>query len=362
MAALRGAIVGFGSVAEHGHWPGYRRSAAFRIVAIVDSAATRRAAAGRLDPAVRVYGALDELGRDDAIDFVDICTPPTGHAALASEALGRGWHVLCEKPLTLDREQYRRLGGLAERVGRVLFTVHNWKMAPIVRAALEAVEGGAVGTIRDVQLFTWRDSHCKGAPQGARSAAGTAAAENWRLHRATAGGGVLVDHGWHAFYLVTSLVGGEPLRVRARLHVPSGGADALEDSADVAVTFAGASAQIHLTWRAPLRRNLIVVTGECGRVVLDDDRLLVMPQEGVWSERAFDTPLSGGSHHADWFGAVLDAFGREAENPAARGANLREAGWCVALTEAAYRAACDGDRSVEVECPALGRPVVASRP
>jgi predicted dehydrogenase len=351
MAVLRGAIVGFGAVAEHGHWPAYLESAEFRIAAVVDSSAARREAAIRADPSVHAYASLAELAGREAIDIVDICTPPAGHAGLAIEALRHGWHVLCEKPLTLDGRQYRLLRSAAEASGRVLFTVHNWKMAPIVRAAGAAIAAGTAGTVRTVDVFTWRNSHCKGVPQGAADAGGDEGNENWRLRRSTAGGGVLVDHGWHAFYLVMGLVRAEPLRVRAVMHVPPGGADALEDSADVSVAFAGAEARIHLTWRAPQRRNLIVVGGDRGSVVIDDDRLLLMPREGAWSERVFETPLSGGSHHADWFGGLLEAFHAEITDPAARGANLREAGWCVALTDAAYRAAGADDGAADVTFP-----------
>jgi predicted dehydrogenase len=349
--ALRGAIVGFGSVAQHGHWPVYRESAAFRIVAVVDRSDARRRVASQLHPAVRVHASLADLARHEALDFVDICTPPYAHAAQVAQALENGWHVLCEKPLTVDPDQYRRLSAEAQRCGRVLFTVHNWKLAPIVRAACDAVAAGAIGAVRDVDLFTWRNSHCRGVSQGGDAVSGDALTENWRLHRSTAGGGVLVDHGWHAFYLVMSLVNADPLGVRATMHVPSGEADALEDSVDVTVAFVRAEARIHLTWRAAQRRNLIVVGGDRGSVVVDDDRLLVMPRDGAWTERAFEAPLSGGSHHADWFGGLLQAFGEEVENPAARGANLREAGWCVALTESTYRAAGAEGRAADVTFP-----------
>ena len=47
----------------------------------------------------------------------------------------------------------------------------------------------------------------------------------------------------------------------------------------------------------------------------------------------------------------LPAFAREVRDPCARGANLREAGWCVALTEAAYRSEACGGRAVPVTPP-----------
>jgi predicted dehydrogenase len=348
MPPRRGAIVGFGNVARNGHWPAYRGSSAFEIVAVVDPSAERRAAARALADSVRVYATIDDLARHENLDFVDICTPPSAHETLAARALELGWHVLCEKPLTLDVEAFGRLAGLAERASRVLFTVHNWKMAPIVRGLCQAIGAGTVGAVRRVDVFTWRNQACKGTAQGA-SGAGGDAPEDWRQHRATAGGGVLVDHGWHAFYLVLAMVKADPRHVRASLHLP-GGPDTLEDSMDVVVSFPSAEAGIHLTWRASNRRNLIVVHGDRGSLAADDDRLIVMPGEGAWSERSFDAPLSGGSHHADWFGPLLSVFEAEIESPAQRGENLREAGWCVALMNAAYRAECGGG-AVEVAFP-----------
>jgi predicted dehydrogenase len=350
MTALRGAIIGFGNVARHGHWPAYQQSAAFTIVAVVDPSGERRALARDLEPALRVYASLDELVRQETIEFVDVCTPPAAHAALAATALRNGWHVLCEKPLALDVEAYRRLWALANRSARVLFTVHNWKTAPIVRAAFEAIGLGAIGAVRHVDLFTWRNAYCKGTAQGAGGLA-TGAAEDWRQQRDVAGGGILVDHGWHAFYLVTTLVNAAPERVRASLHFPAAGPDAIEDAVDAVVRFPQSEACLHLTWRASDRRNLVIVDGDGGTIVVDDDRLLVMPRDGPWTERQFETPLSGGSHHTDWFHALLSGFGEEIENPAKRGANLREAGWCVALTAAAYRSGQAESSSVDVRFP-----------
>ena len=38
----------------------------------------------------------------------------------------------------------------------------------------------------------------------------TTDARNWRLDPDKAGGGILVDHGWHAFYLVIDWMGADP--------------------------------------------------------------------------------------------------------------------------------------------------------
>src|SRR5947209_1462615 len=106
MQTLRGALIGYGFIMEKGHAAAYRARAEHdagdvEIVAIADVSPERRAAAQAAWPQARVYAdhhaLLDaEAGR---LDFVDVATPPSDHAAVALEALGRGLHVLCEKPL-----------------------------------------------------------------------------------------------------------------------------------------------------------------------------------------------------------------------------------------------------------------------
>jgi predicted dehydrogenase len=332
VSRLRGAIVGFGNVAARGHWPGLAESPDLEIVAVVDPSESRRAAARGAAPGLRTYQSVELLAASEALDFVDIATPPSSHVELAAFALERGWHVLCEKPLTLEPTAFARLKASACAAGRVLFTMHNWKVAPIVRTAVDAIRRGRIGTVRHVDVVVFRNQPCKGASDGRT-------AGDWRQDRAVAGGGILVDHGWHNFYLLLDLVGREPERVACSLTRPADDPAALDDSARVVVDFPGAEACLRLTWRAQARRNAILVVGDEGTLVLDDDRVVVARRGEAPDQTVFPSALSAGSHHDDWFRDLLPHFATEVRDPARRGANLREAGWCVALTAAAYRSA-----------------------
>jgi predicted dehydrogenase len=338
---LRGAIVGFGHVAACGHWPAFTTSPDLEIVAVVDPSANRRAAACAAAPSLRAYSTIEELAATETLDFVDVATPPSSHAGLAECALDRGWHVLCEKPLTLDPAVFSRLAAATERTGRVLFTMHNWMVAPIIRAATAALRAGCVGDVRHVDAFVFRNQPCKGASDGRT-------AGDWRQDRAVAGGGVLVDHGWHNFYLLLQFVGREPERVACRLSRPGNDPAALDDSARVSIAFPGADACLHLTWRASSRRNAFLVVGDAGTLVLDDDRIVLARRGEALQEQLFPAALSAGSHHDDWFRDLLPLFTAEVRNPSERGANLREAAWCVALTDASYRSAECGGAEVEL--------------
>ena len=96
---VRGAIIGLGNVAVHGHLPGWLSRPDVEIVAVSDMRPARRAVGAERLPGARWFDSAESLLADARLDFVDICTPPSSHATLIRAALERGVHVLCEKPL-----------------------------------------------------------------------------------------------------------------------------------------------------------------------------------------------------------------------------------------------------------------------
>ncbi len=350
MSKLKGAMIGFGMVAQNGHWPAYAESPDAEIVAIVDSSVERQKAAQALNPEIHCYSFVEDLLKGEKLDFVDICTPPSSHVKLAQACIQQGLHVLCEKPLSLHAGDYHLLAKHVQKSDKTVFTVHNWKYAPIYEKAFEWIDQGRIGQVWHVEIFTLRDSHCKGAALGA--AQGSAQpAEDWRKNRDVAGGGILVDHGWHAFYLLLNLVGAQPTSVVAKMHTDPEVSNALEDAVQTIIQFPEADGYIHLTWKAKMRRNSAIVHGQNGTLLIDDDRLLLTTHDGHREEITFESALSAGSHHADWFKRMLPDFIEEIKNPAERGKNFKEAGWCVGLMCAAYESNLRGFQEVAVTLP-----------
>src|SRR5207237_10311400 len=150
MRMLKGAIIGFGEVARNGHWPGYATSGEAEIVAVVDRSAERRKLAQESLPGVATFSSIEDLAAGAEIDFVDICTPPALHGEPMLDALAGGWHVLCEKPLLLDPVELEKTRALARESGRAVIPVHNWKYAPIIRHATEALRSAAIGSLREL--------------------------------------------------------------------------------------------------------------------------------------------------------------------------------------------------------------------
>jgi predicted dehydrogenase len=337
---LRGGVIGLGNVAVHGHLPAWRERGDVEIVAVSDARAERRAACVEALPGARWHDSVDALLDDARLDFVDICTPPSSHAALIRQALERGLHVLCEKPLVHTAAELAAVSSLARKTGRVLHTVHNWHHAPIVCRTAELLRQGAIGSVRRAVWHTRRTRP---------AAAADPSADNWRVDPSVAGGGVLTDHGWHVFYVLRRWIGAEPTAVSARLERRRHLTLSVEDTASIRLTFPEATAEIHLTWAADVRENWAEVEGTRGRLELRDDTLLWRSAEGRdLGQWPCPPRLSDGSHHPDWFVAVADEFVAEATGGRPRRDNLAEASLCVALESAARESSRHAGRPVPV--------------
>jgi predicted dehydrogenase len=272
---------------------------------------------------VRVYEDLDLLLAGESPDFVDIASPPAFHAAAARAALEAGAHVLVEKPICLDREDLERLRSLAVSRGRMLFCVHNWKHSPVYRRARDEINAGRLGQLRYCALARLRTQQAGGAP--------------WRIDPVIGGGGILIDHGWHAFYLMQWLMGGRaPISIAARLGVfPPG---VVDEVADLSATFAeGALGHIHLSWRAPARRTSAILYGEQGMLEIEGSSARLTTRDGVSEELAI-IEESDNSYHPLWFAALAQEFeaaiAQGPQGPIAR-QNQHEAATALAMLEAA---------------------------
>jgi len=336
MTAVRdGAIVGFGNVAANGHVPGWRECDRFRIVAVTDPDPRRRALAQELLPAVRVYPDTAALFAAERLDFVDIAAPPAMHTPAIVAAANAGAHILCEKPLATALDAYAPAAAAVARAGVVLYPVHNWRQAEAYRVVGSILAAGTLGTLQRIEFDTERNG-CSVTTD-----------ENWRLQAAIGGGGILVDHGWHAFYLLLGLAAEPPLRVAARLERRRFVEADVEDTAACTIEFPSVTATVHLTWAASGRRTCWRLVGSRGELVVDDARVDI-DAGGRRETRTLQTALSAGSHHPDWFAGVVADFERELDDPTVRGRGQAEAELCLTLLHLAYASSRGGGVALDI--------------
>jgi predicted dehydrogenase len=357
MQKLRGALIGYGFIMEKGHAAGYRQRAAAQvgdtgdveIVAVSDISAERRAEAQAAWPHARIYedhrALLDaEVGR---IDFVDVATPPSDHAAIAIEALGRGLHVLCEKPLAASIEEARSMLRQATKAERVLYPCHNYKHAPVIKTVRGLIKSGRIGKVHLVTLQTFRNTHAKGVP-GWRT--------DWRRERRYSGGGIAMDHGSHTFYLAFEWLGSYPTAISAR--AATLGPFDTEDDFSCSMRFPTGTASAHLSWNAGVRKVLYTLHGERGAIRVEDDDVELAVQERAagggttWKfERQAISSDWMDSSHVTWFNSLFDDFKAAIARREFVGRETEEAFLCVQLIATAYASSRDGSR--ELPLPGL---------
>ena len=253
MKPLGVGIIGFGRIgAEHADWINASRGA--RLLAVDDVTPARRHLAEALG--VHVYGDIDSLLADRAVEAVLVSTPTAMHFEHASRALAAGKHVMVEKPMALDLAQSRALVEDAERRRLVLSVFHNRRWDLDYLTVRAAIESGAFGRVLNVESRLGQYASC----------VGPAAREyrpNWRNEGAFGGGG-LYDWGSHFVdQLWRLMLPAKPVRVFAQLRGNVWSSDC-DDFARVLLDFDSGTVglvEINTTTSRPLPRWHIDGTG-----------------------------------------------------------------------------------------------------
>ncbi len=76
---------------------------------------------------------------NERIDFVSIVTPNFLHAPVATAFLKAGFHVICDKPMTLTLKEAKALRETVRKSGKVFALTHNYTGYPMVKEARELV-------------------------------------------------------------------------------------------------------------------------------------------------------------------------------------------------------------------------------
>jgi len=361
---LRGVISGFGEVAAQAHLPGWRGCDSASLVAIHDPVAARRHLAINLAGNARIYDDLALMLDGESPDFADITSPPAYHADAARMALEAGAHVLVEKPLCLGLAEFDQLAALAQARSRVLMCAHNWQFAPSYQRACELINSGRLGALRYAAITRLRGQPAGGSPvpnstrgsspasaiSGRGGAPPITGGERWRLDAHT-GGGILLDHGWHAFYLIHWLMGLGSLSVRqssvadaitlsAFLGYPPGAA--ADDLADLRIALPdGQFVHVHLSWRSPARRTSSAFYGDRALLEIENHRVLLTDRSGALSDLSVDDAPDD-SYHRAWFAGLAAQFLKaisEGPNGAIVARNHAEVRFALAATAAARASA-----------------------
>jgi predicted dehydrogenase len=127
------AFVGLGNACLRGHLPAVERleHARASILGAADPDPDRRAILAARLPTVPTFPNLEALLSVTTPDALVVATDPRQHASLVVEGIEHGCHVICEKPLTLTRQDHERIAAACERRSELaLVPVHQYRYSP----------------------------------------------------------------------------------------------------------------------------------------------------------------------------------------------------------------------------------------
>lgn len=154
----------------------------------------------------RAVGSYEELIADPDIDAIYIATPAALHRHWTLAALAAGKHVLCEKPLSVGRDEAVEMVEAAADADRILMEAFHWRYHPYAAQIRSIIESGRLGEIDHVTArFELQD--------------GVIGRDDirWDL---SLGGGALMDLGCYCVQWVRFAAGGDPTVVSAEAVCP----------------------------------------------------------------------------------------------------------------------------------------------
>lgn len=219
MDALRVGIVGAGwmGVVHAGGWVANAPRA--EIVGVTDvSEARARDLAERFGPKARAYDNLDALLADENVQAVDICLPHHLHVDAILRAARAEKAILCEKPLCTTLDEARIVRAALAETGATFMPAHNQLFQPSLIEARRLLGEGVLGrrfVLRSVEVGVNRFFSTGKPPVDLAPGENSFA---WRADPSRAGGGEVLDTGWHGTYRLLSLAEGRPVEVTAMMH------------------------------------------------------------------------------------------------------------------------------------------------
>ncbi|RZT13527.1 aryl-alcohol dehydrogenase-like predicted oxidoreductase [Kribbella sp. VKM Ac-2569] len=97
------------------------------------------------------HGSYDDLLADSTVDAVYIATPHPMHVEWAIKAAEAGKHVLCEKPLAINRAWAEAMIEAAVRNDVFLMEAYMYRCLPQTKLIAQLVRDGEIGTVHQIQ-------------------------------------------------------------------------------------------------------------------------------------------------------------------------------------------------------------------
>jgi glucose-fructose oxidoreductase len=253
------AIVGLGTYGHDVIMPQFANCTHSRLAAVVSGdpvkAKAVAAAYGLPSSSIYSYANFDSIRDNPDVDIVYVCLPNTMHADYTIRAARAGKHVMCEKPMAISVAECEAMIAACHAANRKLMIGYRCHFEAYNLEAMRLARSGVAGRTRYVRTehgFVQRDP------------------SKWRLKRALAGGGSLMDMGIYSLQAARYMIGEEPVAVTARESTDRRDPrfHEVEDMIEWTLEFpSGAIAGCQSMYSA--NQNHVLLMGDLGRIELE---------------------------------------------------------------------------------------------
>ncbi len=188
---IKVGIIGTGGISGV-HLAGYKKNPDVEIYALCDineKNLKRRAEEYGVE---RLYTDYNEMLKLEELDAVSVCTWNSEHAPAAIAALKAGKHVLCEKPMAMNKEEAEEMKKVAEENGKLLMIGFVRRFGNDCAVVKDFIDNDYLGEIYYAKAQYLRRKGCPGG---------------WFGDSSRSGGGPLIDLGVHVIDLCRYLMG-----------------------------------------------------------------------------------------------------------------------------------------------------------
>ena len=198
------ALVGLGNYSTHELAPALQETSMCYLSGIVTGTPSKAESWKKQynipDKNIYNYKNFDEIADNKSIDVVYVVLPNSMHHEYTIRAAKAGKHVFCEKPMALSVKECGEMIAACKKAGVRLFVGYRLHTDPYHKAAMKFRSDGKSGIIYVQSEFGFKI----GDPT------------QWRLKKALAGGGALVDLGIYAIQAARYSIGEEPVTLTAQ--------------------------------------------------------------------------------------------------------------------------------------------------
>jgi predicted dehydrogenase len=198
------------------------------------------------------YEDFDRMLADKEIEAISICVPNDLHAPMTIAALNAGKHVLCEKPISTNASDAKKMVEAGKKSGKIFMMAFNNRFRGDSQMLKKCIENGDLGEIYYAKTGWVRRK-------------GTPGMGTWFTQKERSGGGPLIDLGVHMLDLTLWLMGNpKPVYVLGSTYAKFGPAMAkqqgktydVEDLATAMVKLEnGATIALEASWHSHVERE-----------------------------------------------------------------------------------------------------------